>query len=110
MARLLVRGGSSRKVSAISLRLLHLLGALEHFLDRALHVESLLGDVVVLAVADFLEALDRVDQLHVLALEAGELLGHEEGLREEHLDLAGARDAEPVVLGQFVNAENGDVL
>src|SRR5215470_10498170 len=34
----------------------HLLGSLEHLFDRALHVEGLLGDVVVLARNDVAEA------------------------------------------------------
>ena len=46
------------------------LGALQHVVDRALHVERLLRNIVVLAVHDFLEAADGVGQLHVLALEA----------------------------------------
>src|SRR5690349_788202 len=68
---------------------LHLLGGGQHVLDAAGHVEGALRDVVVLAVDDLLEALDRVGDRHVLALEAGELLGDEERLREEALDLAG---------------------
>ena len=34
--------------------------------------------------------------------------GDEERLREEALDLAGARDGELVVLGELVHAEDGD--
>jgi hypothetical protein len=60
-------------------------------LDRADHVEGLLGQLVVLAVEDLAEAADRVLELHVLAGRAGELLGDEERLRQEALDLAGAR-------------------
>ena len=62
----------------------------------------------MLAFDDFLEAADGVGQLHVLALEAGELLGHVERLREEALDLAGARDGELVFVGKLVDAENRD--
>ena len=61
-------------------------------LDAAHHVEGLLGQVVVLAVDDLLEAADGVRELDVAPGRAGELLGHEERLREEALDLAGARD------------------
>src|SRR5436305_1678670 len=66
--------------SAIALRrgLLHALGALEHVLNRHLHVKRLLGNLVVLAVHDLLEAADRVRHLHILAGEAGELFGHVE--------------------------------
>src|SRR5690606_18774972 len=66
----------------------HLLGPLEDVLDGAAHEEGLLRNVVVLALEDLLEAPDRVLHLHVLAGNAGELLGHVEGLREEALDLA----------------------
>ena len=56
---------------------------LDGLFDRADHVERLLRQVVVLAFDDLLEALDRVGDRHVLALEAGELLGDEERLRQE---------------------------
>src|SRR5687767_11681010 len=65
---------------------LHLFGALEHLLDRSLQQEGLLRNVVVLSFDDFLEAADGVGNLHVLARNAGELLGDEERLREEALD------------------------
>src|ERR1041385_2064467 len=68
---------------------LHLFGALEHLLDRALQQERLLRHIVVLAFDDLAEAADRIGDLHVLPLDAGELLGDEERLREEALDLAG---------------------
>ncbi|MEZ5287021.1 MAG: hypothetical protein R2712_19890 [Vicinamibacterales bacterium] len=42
------------------------------------------------------------------ALAARELRGHEEGLREEPLNLAGAGHGAPVFLGQLVDAEDGD--
>src|SRR5919108_5238749 len=44
---------------------------LDRLLDRPDHVEGLLGQVVVLAVEDLGEALDRVLELHVLARRAG---------------------------------------
>src|SRR5439155_407695 len=66
-----------------------LLPALDRGLDRADHVESLLGQLVVLAVEDLREAANRVLELHELARRAGELRGREERLREEALDLAG---------------------
>src|SRR5512138_3850070 len=85
-----------------------LLRLLDRLLDAADHVEGLLRQVVVLAVHDLLEAADRVLQLDVLALVAGELLGDVERLGEEALHLAGARDGELVVLGELVHAEDGD--
>ena len=62
----------------------------------------------MLALDDLAEALDRVLELHVLARGAGELLGDEVRLREEPLDLAGARDDELVLVGQLVHAEDRD--
>src|SRR5687767_1631876 len=101
---------SSSNVSAIaaSARLLHLLGAFEHLFDGPLHVESLLRDCVVLSVGDFLEALDSVGELHILALETGELLGHVEGLREKLLNFARPCHGDPVVFRQLVDTQNGD--
>ena len=56
------------------------------FLDAADVHERLLGQVVPLAVAQFLEAADRLGQRRHLALLAGERLGHDERLRQELLD------------------------
>ena len=86
----------------------HLLGGFENFVDRALHVEGLLRDGVVLAIDDFLEAADGIGDLDVLAGEASELLGNVEGLRQEALNLTGARHCELLLFRKFVNAENGD--
>src|SRR5215469_1244085 len=60
---------------------LHLLGLLEHFFNRADHVERLLRNFVVLAFHDFLEAAHGVFDLDVLAFEAGKLRGHIHRLR-----------------------------
>src|SRR4051812_23179948 len=76
--------------------------------DRADHVEGLLAEVVVLAVEDLLEALDRVLELHVRPGPTRERLGDEHRLREEALDLAGALDDELVLVGELVHAEDGD--
>jgi hypothetical protein len=62
----------------------------DRFLDGADHVEGGFGQVVVLAGGEALEALDGVGELDELARRAGEDLGHEERLRQEALDLAGA--------------------
>jgi hypothetical protein len=59
---------------------LEFLGLLDSFFDRANHVEGLLGEVVVLAFKDFLEALNGVRNFNVLAGRSRELLGDEEGL------------------------------
>src|SRR5262245_25932755 len=66
----------------------HLLGRVDHLVDRALHVEGPLGNVVELAIDDLLEAADRLGDRHVLTTPPRELLGHEERLGEEALDLA----------------------
>ena len=81
---------------------------LHRLLDRADHVERLLGQVIVLAREDLLEALDRVLEADVLARLAGELLGHEVRLREEALDLAGAADDQLVLVRELVDAEDRD--
>src|SRR5579862_3469943 len=91
------------------LRLLRqLLAALDDLLDGAGHVERLLGEIVVLAVEDLGEAADRVLELHVLARRAGELRGREERLRQVPLDLPRARHDELVLVGELVDAEDGD--
>ena len=56
-----------------SLLLLILLCRLDYFIDCASHVESLLRQIVVLAFDDLFEAFDRVFELDVLTLAAGEL-------------------------------------
>src|SRR5262245_27107436 len=60
-----------------------LLGLCNCFLNCANQIEGLLGQVVVLALDDLLEAANRISDLDVLALEARELRRHEEGLRKE---------------------------
>ena len=77
-------------------------------LDGADHVEGLLRQVVVVAVAQALEALDGVGEIDEHAGRAGEHLGDMEGLRQEALDLAGARHGDLVLFRQLVHAENGD--
>src|ERR1035437_4361977 len=99
---------SRESVSAMGLRLLQFRRFLEDFLDGSLHVECLLGQAVVLAFDNFAEALDGIGELDVLALVAGELLGDVERLGEELLDLAGARHNQLVLVGEFVDTQNGD--
>src|SRR5262245_1935480 len=100
---------SNLKASAISRGLGgELLGLGDGLLDGADHVEGRFRQVVVVAVAKSLEALDRVGQLDERARPAGEYLGDMEGLRQEALDLAGAGDGDLVLFRQLVHAENGD--
>src|SRR5689334_23675499 len=69
-------------VSAMTLRSrFHLLGILEDFVDCALHVERLLGHIIVLAFDDLLEAADCILNLDVTSPVARELLRHMERLR-----------------------------
>src|SRR5262245_910027 len=84
---------------------------LERLFDRTHQVERLLGNAVVLAFRDLLEALDGVGNRDVLAGKAGELRRDEERLRQEELNTARARDRQLVVFRQLVDAENrNDVL
>src|SRR5215831_16843411 len=62
-----------------------------HFFDAALHVEIVLGHLVVLAVEDFLEAAHGVGNRHLFALAPGERLRGAERLAQEALNLARAQ-------------------
>src|SRR3989338_679634 len=70
---------------------------LHDLFDAADQVERLLGDRIVFAFRDLGKPPDGVLELDVFALQAGELLGHEEGLGEEPLHLAGPRYGQLVV-------------
>src|SRR5258706_12795664 len=98
---------STWKVFAMA-GLLEGLRLLERFLDRAHHVEGLLGQRIAFAVDDHVEPLDRVLERHVLSGRTGEHLGDVEGLRKEALDLARAPDGELVLRGELVHAEARD--
>ncbi len=76
--------------------------------DGADHVERLLGQMVVVAVHQALEALDGVLDGHELAGRAGEHFGDVERLRKEALDLAGAGHRGLVVFRKLVHAEDRD--
>src|SRR3989339_347555 len=71
--------------------LLNGLRLFDRFVNRADHVEGLFRQVVVFAVDDRLEVGDGVFQRNVLAGCTGKHFGHEEGLRQEALDLARTR-------------------
>src|SRR5439155_18172068 len=83
-------------------------GRLHDVLDRALQQEGALRDLIVLAVDDLLERAHSVLDLHVSAGGPGELLGDEERLGEEALDLAGPLHGELVLVGELVDSEDGD--
>src|SRR3569623_520818 len=97
------RGGAGEHIWLLKfLRFFHGL------VDAADHVEGLLGQVVVFAAGDGLEAGDGVLQRDVFAGRAGEHFGGEEGLRQGALDFTGTRHGEAVVFRQFIHAENRD--
>src|SRR5437868_7200062 len=94
--------------SAMSLPFRLALGLLGRLVDAADVHERALGQVVPLALAQLLEAADRLGQRRHLALLAGERLGHEERLRQELLDAAGPVHHLLVLLAQLLDAEDGD--
>src|SRR5918997_444588 len=83
-------------------------GLLDSLIYVADEVEGLLGKLIVPTLDDLLERADRVLKLDKLALEAGELLGDEERLREEALEPARPAHDDLVLLGELVDAEDGD--
>src|SRR5262245_18739629 len=100
---------SNLKASGISRGLGgELLGLGDGLLDGADHVKCRFRQVVIIAVAKSLEALDRVGELDERAGPAGEHFGDMERLRQEALDLARAGNGDLVLLRQLVHAENGD--
>ena len=73
-----------------------------------LHVEGLLGNVVVLAFHDFLEAADGIGQLHVFAGEAGELLRPRGRAAKGTSGSCARGHGQLVFVRQLVDAQNGD--
>src|SRR6058998_1911499 len=96
---------ASAGISALRARL-HFFGFFEHFFDRADHVKRLLRNVIILAFDDFLEAANGVFNLHVFAIEAGELRSDEHRLRKKLFDLAGTSHGPLVVVGKLFDTEN----
>src|SRR5688572_28329904 len=79
----------------------HLLGLLGRLFNGADIHERAFGQVVPLAVAEFLEAADRLGQRRHVAGLAGEWLGDDERLRQESLNSAGAADDLPILFAQL---------
>src|SRR4051794_27240326 len=77
-------------------------------LDAAAHEERLLRILVELALGQAAERVDGLVERDELARDAGELLGHEERLRQEALDPTGPVDQDAVLLGQLVDAQDRD--
>ncbi len=86
----------------------HLLALGDGLVDRADIEERLFGIFVHLTAQNHLEAADCLAQGHHDAGKTGELLGHEEGLREETLGAAGAGHHEFVFVRKLVDTEDGD--
>src|SRR5271165_2846754 len=84
------------------------LGLHHHVVDPADVQERLLGDIVEVASDEGFEAPHRLVDRDVDPGQAREDLRHEQGLRQEALDLPGARHAQAVLLGELVEAEDGD--
>src|SRR5579884_2047539 len=99
-----------RKVGASigSLPFRQALGLLRRLLDGADVQKGVLRQVVPLAVAQLLEAADRVFDRRHLARLAGERLGHDERLRQELLDPPRPVHHLLVLFGQLLDAEDGD--
>ena len=74
----------------------------------ALHEERLLRVLVELARDKSLERGNGLLELHILALDARELLGHRERLRHEALNSARAAHDELVLFRELVHAEDRD--
>src|SRR4051794_3555888 len=87
---------------------LHAGRSLDHLVDAADIHERLLGQIVVLTVANLFEATNRLGQRCDLALLVRERLGHEERLRQEALDSAGAIHDLLVLFAQFLDAKDRD--
>src|SRR4051794_3720432 len=97
------------RVALLGLLLLALAARVgEDVVDRALEQERALGDVVVLALEDLLEAADGLGDRHVHAGDSRELLGHVERLRQEPLDPPRAVHGDLVLVRELVDAEDGD--
>ena len=78
------------------------------FVDAADVHKRLLGQRVVLAVTNLLEAADRFGQRRDIAGLVRERFGHDERLRQKPLDAAGPGHDLFVFFAEFVDAENGD--
>lgn len=80
----------------------------DRIVDGADHVEGSFRQVIIFAVDHRFERADRVFQRNEQTGRAGEHFGHEEGLREEALDLTGACNGQLIFFRQFIHAENSD--
>jgi len=82
---------------------------LDHVVDRALHVEGALGQLVVLPVEDLLEACARVSATGTYWPGVPvNCSATKKRLRQEALHLAGALHGQAVLVGELLDAEDGD--
>merc|ERR1719471_2135496 len=72
------------------------------------HIKRQLGRVIVLAVHNIAEALNRIRQRHKRAGQTRKHLGDLEGLRCEALHLPRQEHNGLILLGQLVHAQNGN--
>src|SRR5262245_18017786 len=86
----------------------HRVGAFNRFLDAPNHKEGLFRKIVVDAGYQFLETSNGILEGYELALQAGELRGHVERLREEPLNLSCPCYRELILLREFIDAKNRD--
>ncbi len=88
-----------------------LLGLLLNVVDTTAHVESGLGESIVVTTEDLLAGRDGVLERDELTLDTSENLGDSERLAHETLDLTGTLDGKLVLFGKLVHTKNGnDIL
>jgi peptide chain release factor 1 len=80
-------------------------------LDVTNHVEGLLREVVILTIADTLEAINSLLKRAELTEHTSEDLSDLEGLRHETLDLTSALDNNDIIITKLIHTKNGnDIL
>src|SRR6478672_11520603 len=85
---------------ALLRRLGEFLAALDGLLDGADHIKGRLGQVVVFALAQPLEAANGIGEIDENSGRSREYFRHVERLRQEALDLSRPRHGELVFLGE----------
>src|SRR5262249_35069727 len=78
---------------------LHLLSALDYLIDVADHIKSLFWQVIMLSFDDLSETANSFVQGNILSFSSCKGSCHEEGLRQEALNLSGASDCQLIFFG-----------
>src|SRR6516164_7168123 len=78
-----------------------------NFVDAALHVEILLGDIVMFALKNFLKAANRFSKLDVLAGFARKYFCYGKWLTQESLQLASTINGQLIFGTQLVHTQDG---